>query len=232
MGPRKYTLPMGRILVVDDSGDARALMREVLEDAGYEVVEACDGEEVITRCLGRPVDAVILDIFMPRKDGIEALTELRQHFPGIPVVAVSAGWNYFEKRDVLAWASELGASVALRKPFDPQCLIDAVDGVLAPRPPVPPSRDLWTTAERRGRVRERLRSGRLPDVEPAQATTATGIGSACAACGAVIRTGGLEVHLEESGPPPVYFHGECARLWTEERRDLDAIRRFRREATG
>ena len=81
-----------RILVADDDGAARELIREVLEISGYEVIEATDGIEALHRAREAAPDLVLVDIQMPRLDGYGMLRELRAdpQFSGLRVVAVTA----------------------------------------------------------------------------------------------------------------------------------------------
>src|SRR5436853_323792 len=89
------------ILVVDDHEDVRNVFRAVLQDAGHTVVVAGDGDQALRLYRANPTDLVLLDIFMPGKDGIETLRELRAEFPQAQVIAVSAGWlvQNLEMRD-------------------------------------------------------------------------------------------------------------------------------------
>src|SRR5262245_7354169 len=72
-----FETPMKRILVADDSPISRELMREILELEGFEVVEASDGSEALSRLRQDHFDLVLLDIQMPRKDGYTVVRELR-----------------------------------------------------------------------------------------------------------------------------------------------------------
>ena len=74
---------MRHILVIDDEASVRALVRQVLEEEGYLVNEAADGEEGLAQLQSTPIDLVITDIFMPHKEGIETIRELRRQFPKI-----------------------------------------------------------------------------------------------------------------------------------------------------
>ena len=66
-----------------------------------------------------PADVVITDLFMPDKDGIETIVELRKLSPQLKIVAIS-GWTSTQGSDYLQVAREIGATVTLQKPFDPQ----------------------------------------------------------------------------------------------------------------
>ena len=81
---------MVRILVVDDDKNTRLFLRAVLEEAGYTVVTACDGEEALTVMDREHVDLVVLDIMMPRLDGYEFTRLLREAQNNLPILMVSA----------------------------------------------------------------------------------------------------------------------------------------------
>jgi CheY-like chemotaxis protein len=81
-----------RILVADDNAASRELIREVLEMSGYDVVEAADGRDAVSRAQENAPDLVLVDIQMPRLDGYGVLRELRAdpRLSGLPVVALTA----------------------------------------------------------------------------------------------------------------------------------------------
>ncbi len=77
------------ILVVDDEGAIREALRGVLEDEGYQVVEASSGEEALALFLSEPVDLVFLDIWLPGMDGVEVLQTMRDKNPLVPIIMIS-----------------------------------------------------------------------------------------------------------------------------------------------
>jgi DNA-binding response OmpR family regulator len=105
-----------RILVVDDSASMRRSLAEILTRAGHEVIQAADGAEACrtSREVEVDVDLVILDLFMPEKDGIETLRELRARAPGIPIIAISGGGADDTGVDLLKAAVLLGAGCSRR----------------------------------------------------------------------------------------------------------------------
>ena len=114
------------ILVVEDNENTRRLLETILRSAGYEVTGAPDAEEGL-RILGSgaPVDLVLLDLFLPGADGMQFL-RLRAEMEADkqpPVIVVSATEDLDTLRPQLR---ELGAKLALRKPFDVQELLDGV----------------------------------------------------------------------------------------------------------
>jgi len=132
---------MARILVVDDYADFREVVRLLLERQGHEVLEAEDGIEAVQVCRNSHPDLVILDIFMPGKDGIETLWEIREQRTARRVIAVSAGrtaqWapKNVDVSEILDLAGDFGADMTLTKPLEPSELLSAVDKTLGGGPP-------------------------------------------------------------------------------------------------
>ena len=92
---------MPRILVVDDDAAIRELLHFVLEEEGYEVIEAVDGAEGLQRYQADPTDLVITDLKMPGMDGLELLMALRRIVPTPVLMAISGD------RDALTRAQDL-----------------------------------------------------------------------------------------------------------------------------
>lgn len=116
----------GRILLVEDDDDVRRSLQSWLTRAGYEVVEAADGNEAVR--LWRQLngaDLAIVDMFMPEKDGLECILELRAFSPGVPIIAISGG-GASGRIDILADAKLLGAVATLQKPFSLPALLSLV----------------------------------------------------------------------------------------------------------
>jgi DNA-binding response OmpR family regulator len=109
--------PKRPILLVDDEPEVLRLLEAALTEAGYEVITASDGAEAVRRW--REIDGgdlAILDILMPRKDGLETIIELRTHSPGVPIIAMSGGGSN-DRLDILGDAKMLGAMLTIKKPF-------------------------------------------------------------------------------------------------------------------
>ncbi len=116
---------MAKVLVIDDEELARFTMREILESAGHEVVEAGNGREGLELQRKDPCDAVVTDIIMPEKEGIETIVELRKDFPQITIVAISGGGRT-RNLDFLGLAQKFGADRILAKPFSDEDLLAAL----------------------------------------------------------------------------------------------------------
>ncbi|MEO8451139.1 MAG: ATPase, T2SS/T4P/T4SS family [Gemmatimonadota bacterium] len=116
-----------RVLIADDDRQMRRLLRSVLEHDSYEVVEAADGLEALELVDSRPFDLMILDINMPRLDGLGVLEELRARVvtSSIPVIVLTSLGDDTETR-----VFDLGAQDFLRKPVQPASLQARVRAVL------------------------------------------------------------------------------------------------------
>jgi len=120
---------MARILVVDDEQLVRQTLQRALERAGHTVRLARNGNEALDLARGAPFDLFMIDIIMPEKEGIQTIIELRQTNPSARIIAMSGGGRA-GNFDYLEVASRLGATLALRKPFQSKQLIEAVQRCL------------------------------------------------------------------------------------------------------
>jgi CheY-like chemotaxis protein len=134
--PHRYGRPpgpaCGRVLVVDDHEDTRDLLLTILKTEGYDVDLAEDGDTAVRRYRERPADIVLMDLYMPRKNGIAAIQELCAEFPGVVIVAMS-GDAELVWHDALAEARRAGAQLTLRKPLEPWLLLRTLEGLTAAR---------------------------------------------------------------------------------------------------
>lgn len=122
---------MARVLIVEDSADFRGLLKTKLEIEGFEVAAASSGADALRMMARRPADIIVTDVFMPDKDGLETILEMRARYPEARVVAMS-GWQSARGVDYLRVACEIGAAHALRKPFELEELVQLL-GQLAVR---------------------------------------------------------------------------------------------------
>jgi len=118
-----------RVLVVDDDQGTRDYLCELLAEAGCEVTAVETGEEAIQRYRCERYSLVLMDIFMPGKDGFETIMDIRRSFPQARVIAIS-GRAEHQGVDVMSWAKKIGAQHVLRKPFTPDELLYAMAEVL------------------------------------------------------------------------------------------------------
>src|SRR6266576_3627079 len=106
---------VARILVMDDDELLREALRVVLEGAGYEVLEASDGEVGLRLQREHAADLVVVDVFMPERDGLEVIKALRVESPQVKIIAVSGGGRTAQI-EVLSVAAAFGAARTLVKP--------------------------------------------------------------------------------------------------------------------
>jgi len=123
---------MTRILVIDDDSLTRKHLRQLLAHAGYDVLVASDGGEALKLLEKQTCDLVITDIYMPGKDGLSTLLELKKSRPGLQVIAISAG-SPGVPIDLLPAIQHLGAVKTLKKPIQPEELLAAVTETLQAR---------------------------------------------------------------------------------------------------
>jgi len=121
--------PAPRILVADDEAGVRAFLRKVLEDGGYEVIEAADGKQALRQASAGRADLVITDLVMPEVEGIEAIQALRRDVPGVRIIAISGAFG----GQFLETARMLGADAVLIKPVNGDLLLAKVAEVLKVR---------------------------------------------------------------------------------------------------
>jgi CheY-like chemotaxis protein len=121
----------GRVLVVDDDADIRASVKEVLEEAGYSVVLASDGQEAYDYLSQHPPpDCVVLDLWMPVMDGWSLASEvLIGRLPAVPILVVTAANAQF--------AYPVPPRYVLRKPFNPDRLLMLVAELIETQPTGP-----------------------------------------------------------------------------------------------
>ena len=117
---------LGRVLIVDDEDEIRKVVRLTLTKAGFDVVEAEDGEKAIEkiRADDNPlmVDAILCDIQMPKVNGIEAVAFFRQQFPSVPVIILT---GHPQVKDATALMKQ-GVVDYLEKPISPEKLTEVV----------------------------------------------------------------------------------------------------------
>lgn len=113
------------ILIIDDDSDFRNSLKHVFDCHDYKVYEACNGKEGVEAYRRITSDIVLTDIYMPEKDGLETILEIKKEFPEAKIIAMSGinGGNL----DFFQVAGYLGAIDCIRKPFEPEDIIRIVN---------------------------------------------------------------------------------------------------------
>src|SRR5215813_3520658 len=117
-----------RIIVGEDEPEVRNYLEMALRCQGYSVDVAQDGEEVLRllRSLNGHAGAVLLDVIMPRKDGMETLLEIRAHYRDVPVILISGE----SSPSAIVNAMKAGATDFIVKPFSPEDLAESLHKVI------------------------------------------------------------------------------------------------------
>lgn len=117
---------MKRVLIVDDEQSILTLLQYNLQQAGFEVISAMDGEEGKNKALTENPDLIVLDLMLPKLDGIEVCKRLRQQKVETPILMLTAKDDEFDK----VLGLELGADDYMTKPFSPRELVARVKAIL------------------------------------------------------------------------------------------------------
>ncbi len=117
-----------RILTVDDSSSVRQVVSFTLRDAGYDVVEAANGEDALNKIASSPVQMVVTDLNMPVMDGIELIKRLRldARHRFIPIIMLTTESQDSKKME----GKKAGATGWIVKPFKPEQLLGVTSKVL------------------------------------------------------------------------------------------------------
>ncbi|MFJ7974637.1 winged helix-turn-helix domain-containing protein [Peribacillus sp. JNUCC 23] len=115
-----------KILVVDDEKSIVTLLQYNLEQSGYSVITALDGEEGLNRAIAEKPQLIILDLMLPKLDGIEVCKQLRQQKIMVPILMLTAKDDEFDK----VLGLELGADDYMTKPFSPREVVARIKAIL------------------------------------------------------------------------------------------------------
>ena len=145
-----------KILVVDDEPDVRNFLTTCIQDAGFQVDSAIDGQDALEKIEKEVPDLMTLDMVMPRKSGIELIRTLRKNddWSDLPVIVITAhAKNEFASEDIKsfnAFTSGLKPRRTIEKPVTPEVLIKTICDILdvAPEPPAPPSKEITEDEEK------------------------------------------------------------------------------------
>lgn len=118
------------ILIVDDSSSVRTVVGIALRGAGYDVIEACDGQDGLNKLAGIKVNLIISDVNMPVMDGLSFLKEIKKStahkFTPVMMLTTEAG------EDKMAVGKAEGARAWMTKPFKPEQMLAAVQKLVLP----------------------------------------------------------------------------------------------------
>ena len=114
---------MERILIVDDDHETRVVLEEILTRSGFAVSVAMGGSEAVRCWRTERIDLAIIDVWMPEKDGLETIMEIRRITSNAKIIAISGGGQR-AKRDYLSSAKLMGVDATFQKPFDIEALLD------------------------------------------------------------------------------------------------------------
>jgi two-component system, chemotaxis family, chemotaxis protein CheY len=116
------------ILAVDDSASVREVVKYTLEKAGYQLLQAVDGQDALNKVDGKTIHLVLTDLNMPRIDGIELIRRMRAmaQYKYLPIVLVTTESQAQKKEE----ARKAGATGWIVKPFTPEQLLAVVNKVL------------------------------------------------------------------------------------------------------
>jgi CheY-like chemotaxis protein len=121
---------MAHVLVVDDDPLFREIAREVLVQAGHDVSLGENGLAAMKMPDAPALDLAVVDMLMPERDGIETIRDLRARWPGVKLIAVSAGSRGLEPDLLLRAAKVMGADATLQKPVEHDALLKLVKTLL------------------------------------------------------------------------------------------------------
>ena len=126
VGGSKRTLKgKGLILVIDDDDQIRKMLKELLEDSDYDVIEASGGKEGLEVQRKRRADLIITDIIMPEMSGYDLIIKLQREFPEVKIIAMTGGGD-FEPVIDMDISTKIGAAIILPKPIPKKELLEAV----------------------------------------------------------------------------------------------------------
>lgn len=118
------------VMIVDDSASLRQVVNIALSGAGYEVIEACDGKDALTKLGGRKVNLIISDVNMPNMDGISLVKEVKKlpEHKFMPIIMLTTESQDAKKQE----GQSAGAKAWVVKPFQPEQMLTAVSKLILP----------------------------------------------------------------------------------------------------
>lgn len=120
-----------KILLLDDNADTVTSLKLILERRGFEVEGCLRAVECLLSQARAPAAVLITDLFMPDVEGLQIIQTFRERWPQTRIIAISGGGATIGG-DYLAVAEEIGADLSLRKPVDPEALLDVLAAFARP----------------------------------------------------------------------------------------------------
>lgn len=117
-----------QILIVDDSESIREVLVYSLENAGYEIIVACDGKDALNYFDGRTIDLLLTDFHMPNLNGLDLIVKVRQkeNYKFIPIIVLTTE----NQLEMMREAKESGATGWIMKPFNTEKLLQTLRKVI------------------------------------------------------------------------------------------------------
>ncbi|MBI2413772.1 MAG: response regulator [Deltaproteobacteria bacterium] len=118
------------IMVIDDSASIRQVVNLTLKKAGYDVIEACDGQDAISKLQGQKINLMICDVNMPNMDGISFLKNVKTNtsYRFTPVIMLTTESQENKKQE----GKMAGAKAWVVKPFKPEQMLEAISKLIVP----------------------------------------------------------------------------------------------------
>ena len=119
---------MPKILITEDSPTILEMMKQVLSDAGYEVVAAVDGQDAMDKVKSNKPDLIVLDLMLPKIDGYKvcAMLKFNKSYQNIPIIILTARAGEADKK----LGEEVHADAYITKPFEPEALLEKIENLL------------------------------------------------------------------------------------------------------
>ena len=118
---------MAKILIADDSSSIRLVLNDILSMSSHQIVgESENGEEAVSMFFKYNPDLLLLDLAMPKKDGLTVVTEIRKETPDAKIILITAS----DKEEAIKSCMEAGAMAYVSKPFDFKKVLEVIDKVL------------------------------------------------------------------------------------------------------
>jgi two-component system, chemotaxis family, chemotaxis protein CheY len=129
---------MNKILIIDDDDQMRLFMETALKETGAQIHTASDGDAGVKTFQQTAPQLVICDLFMPQKEGLETIKDIRRLNPHTKIIAISGG-SRLTPSSFLPIAKRMGADKTLAKPFGKNTLLQAVNELLPLEPKTAPT---------------------------------------------------------------------------------------------